>query len=933
MNKAKFKNILKEVLFPLGIFLLVVIILAVIFSINGFALFSKEGSTIISLDMQSQYIAYLRSFKGMLDGDGIIEVYTSQKIFGGDFLSIYTYYLASPFNYLLKFVSYSDIPLFLIWTNIIKMALAGLFMYFLLRYTYKHINLGAVGFAFSYALVSYAFIYSSNFMWLDAVMILPIIVLGLKMIEDKHNPITYIIGLTYALASGWYIGAMVVIFTTIFFVALLIAHPKGEKLERTKFCAKFAGFSLIAGISSAANWLVAFSHLGGTKATSDIPVMREFSFSMFFSGMLENGYTSPDNIKVNSGYMPLFISIAVIALAIMFFFNQGYTLRRRFAYLGVVLFYLIFSMYTNLNALMHGGREPTWFPTRYAFVISFYFCYLGALQFNKREDTPIWGLLSPLAVMAIVLPIVLNIENTFLKKSTGISRYYTLSIVSMLIYIAVTLLFVLEYYFHYKRVKFKYQTQAFAIVFSILTIISAYRGGDNVVRKNANTHEYQQYETYLEDDSYTEYAKFDDAIPHRSTMMFNRPGNYNSIDNNPMFYGFDGLSNYSSSSKKEVESYMSKIGFHYNGYFANYSYGSTASMNSLLGIKYFLDDTKRSGTYNPKPIFVSSSPFKKEVLNEGGNIVKYTNEVALSFAFTTAKSNSTFVTEYLPVPGKTNNKHLDHFEYQNQIFKVLTGLDKDIFTSLNIIDTQLDDGVEIVSEDEFGYRKYSWNGTSEGSKGITISFNYDGVIDSNHNFYFGEMDQVDAYYSIVNYGSVGESNYWRKGIRGFNLKNNDVKKFRIRFKDKTGNNREIVPSLYVEDINVLKEHLAILNKNDIILSKYHSHNEVGYTGTINIKAQEDKDLLFTLPNEKEIHVFIDGKEVDKYTRWNVFTAVDISSLKEGIHQIKIMYKDKVYGFTSVVSPIVFISSIGISTGYYLCKYIFKKEDEENKSYL
>ena len=927
MNKAKFKNILKESLFPLGIFLFVVILLAVIFSINGFALFNREGYTVISLDMQSQYIAYLRSFKSMLDKDGIVEVYTSQKIFGGDFLSIYTYYLASPFNYLLKFVSYADIPLFLIWTNIIKMALAGVFMYALLRYTFKKVSYGSIGFAVSYALVSYAFIYSSNFMWLDAVMILPIIILGLKMIEDKHNPIPYIVGLTYALFSGWYIGAMVVIFTTIFFVALLVAHPKGEKLERTKFCAKFAGFSLIAGISSAANWLVAFSHLGGTKATSQIPVMKEFSFSMFFAGMLENGYTSPDNIKINSGYMPLFISIAVIALAVMFFFNRGYTLRRRFSYLGVVLVYLIFSMYTNLNALMHGGREPTWFPARYAFVISFFFCYLGALQFDKREETPIWGLLSPLGAMAVILPIVLNIENTFLNKRTGISRYYTLSIVSLIIYIAVTLLFVFEYYLRYKRVNYKYQSHAFAIVFSILAVISAYRGGDVIVRRNAKTNEYQKYSTYLNDDSYTKYMQFDDENAYRSTVMFNRPGNYNSIDNNPMFYGFDGMSNYSSSSKTEVDSYMSKIGFHYNGYFANYSYGSTASMNSLLGIKYFLDDTKRSGTYNPKPIFVSSSPFAKEVLNPEGNIVKYTNELATSLAFTTAKVDYQNIAEYIPVEGKTNYKHLNHFEYQNQIFKTLTGLDKDIFTPLNVINTTLDEGVEITSEDEYGIRRYSWNGTSEGSKGITVSFSYDGVIDEDHNFYFGEMDQLDAYYTIDGY-SIGESNYWRKGVRGFTIKNNVTKKLRLRFKDKTGNNREVVPSLYVEDINVLKEHIALLNKNDIRLTKYHSHNESGYTGSINIVNKENKDLLFTLPNEKEIHVYIDGREVNKLTRWNIFTSVDISSYQEGNHSMKIVYKDKVYALTSVISPIVFISSIGISFSYYFLKWIFKKEESE-----
>ena len=91
--------------------------------------------------------------------------------------------------------------------------------------------------------------------------------------------------------------------------------------------------------------------------------------------------------------------------------------------------------------------------------------------------------------MVVVLPIVLNIENTFLNKRTGISRYYTLSIVSLIIYIAVTLLFVFEYYLRYKRVNYRYQSHAFAIAFSILAVISAYRGGDVIVRRNAKTND------------------------------------------------------------------------------------------------------------------------------------------------------------------------------------------------------------------------------------------------------------------------------------------------------------------------------------------------------------------------------------------------------------------------------------------------------------
>ena len=917
MNKDKFKRILNETLFPIGIFFFIFVLLIIIFAVNGFALFDHNGLTLISYDMQSQYVAYLRSFKSMLERNGPIEVYTSQKIFGGDFLSIYTYYLASPFNYLVKFVSYSDIPLFFLWSNIIKMSLAGMFMYFLLRFTFKSIDISSVGFAVAYGLVSYSFVYSSNFMWLDAVMILPLIILGLKMIDENHNPIIYLLSLAYALATGWYIGALVAIFVTLFFVALLIAHPKGKKLERTWFCGKFVGFSLLAGIISATNWLVAFSHLGGTKAVGKIPSGKPFDFSMFFSGMLENGYSSR-NITINAGYMPLFISIAVIALAVMFFFNRGYKLRRRLPYLGIIIFYFVGSMFANLNALMHGGREPTWFPTRYAFVISFFFCYLGALQFKKRKKTPIWGILSPLVMLGIVLPIILNVENTFLKEN----KYYTLSVVSLILYVLTVLVVLVEYILRKKKITFKYQNIAFGATIAIITIISAYRGGDKIVRNNVNSNMYQKYETYLLDDSYTPYIKPIDQYAYRSTMMFNRPGNYNSIDNNPMFYDFDGLSNYSSSSKKEVESYVTKIGFHYNGFFANYSYGSTASMNSLLGIKYFYDDTKRGGTSNPKPIFVTSSPFKKEILNDEGNMIKYTNIDALGFAFSIAKNDEEMIKEEIQIEGKSKLYKLNNFEYQNQIFKTLTGLDKDIFTPLTINSISVPTSIT-YTEDEFGIRRYTCNGNE---KRITFNFQYDGDIDDNHNFYFGERNLVTANMSVDS-TSIGQNSYWRKGIRGFKLNNHNVHKLNYSFGDDTVKNKEIVPALYVEDLNVLKEHLDILNTNEIRLNKYTSHHASGLAGKMNIK-DNNKNILFTLPLEKEIKVYVDGKRVDTFKRWNIFTSIDLTNISLGEHDIKIVYEDKIYGIFAIISPLTLVGSVGIIAGYSLYKSMFKKKEEE-----
>lgn len=918
MNKAKINKILMELLFPACAFIFALVLLLIIYAANGFALFDHNGLAVISFDMQSQYISFLRYFKTMLESHGGIDVYTFGKVFGGDFLSIYTFYLASPFNYLVVFINTMDLPLFFLWSMIIKMSLASLGMYLLIRYVARRYDFAFIGFAVAYGLLGYGFIYSSNFMWLDAVMALPYCILGLLMIEEKHNPIVYILSLGYLLLAGWYIGAMGAMFIAIFFVARVFSINYSLR-DRLFYLLKFGVFSLIGGIISSTNWLVAFSHLGGTKATNSIPQFKFFDFSMFFTGMLENNYTNHADITINSGFMPLFISIAVIALAVMLFFNKGYSLVTRLSYLGVVLVYYFFSTTTTGNVLLHGGREPTWFPARFAYVIAFFFCYLGALQYIKKEETPIWGILSPLGMLSIVIPIVTLVPNTYLKSA---DKFYHISITSLFIYIAVVIVVFVDYVLRKKNYQIEVEKYAISLLIGVLAIISAYRGGNNVVKVNVSENVYQKYEKYLEDDKYGEYLENYYDEPYRVAMLFNRPGNYNQIDNNPMFYGFDGLSNFSSSSKKEVEDYMKKIGFHYNWFFTKYENGSTASINSLLGVKYIYDDANAS--YRNKNYFKDNYPYVAKPI-EGTTMVRYENSLALPLGFIANKTGSYYVSEGYRPDGHENVYWYDRFEYQNQMFKTFSGLDENIFSSLTIVETSVSNLT--FSEDEYGFRKYTSNG---GNGSIAIKFKYEGTIDEHTNFYFDEKNQKDAYYYLDNI-SIGQSSYWHKGIIGLDIHDNLEHTLRISFSSSL-NETEIRPCIYSENIDSLENHLNIMKNGSISLEKSRNYYSYGLKGKFTVNGQ-NKDLIFTLPYEKGIYVYIDNKLVNSYQKMNVFTAVDISKLSNGEHDIKIIYKDNVYLATSIISPLFLVGSIFYCIFYSidpeLYKCFFKKKKESS----
>jgi len=102
-NKQVLIDRIYKISFGFLSFLIPFLICIFLFKNNGFYPFNEDGLSILSFDLQSQYISYLRYYKQcLLNGNSLI--YTLTKLFGGDFMSIFSYYISSPFNLFIVFV-------------------------------------------------------------------------------------------------------------------------------------------------------------------------------------------------------------------------------------------------------------------------------------------------------------------------------------------------------------------------------------------------------------------------------------------------------------------------------------------------------------------------------------------------------------------------------------------------------------------------------------------------------------------------------------------------------------------------------------------------------------------------------------------------------------------------------------------------------------
>ena len=96
--------------------------------------------------------------------------------------------------------------------------------------------------------------YSWNIMWLDCILLFPLIMRGLERLVQEKKGLLYSIALGVSILSNYYISIMTCIFMVIYFAALLVLEAgKGKRAGFYLSAAvRFVLYSLAAGGLAAA---------------------------------------------------------------------------------------------------------------------------------------------------------------------------------------------------------------------------------------------------------------------------------------------------------------------------------------------------------------------------------------------------------------------------------------------------------------------------------------------------------------------------------------------------------------------------------------------------------------------------------------------------------------------------------------------------------
>ena len=149
--------------------------------------------TMLTGDLNGQYVAYLADLKRRLAEGGFF--YSFSKLCGGSTLGLFAYYMASPFNLLILLAPTRMIPQMVQLMFLLRTACTGAAFCFFVQKHYDSASPLLPVLSQGYALCAYCVAYSQNIIWMDVVMLAPLVLWALEQLVDtgRHWPLFWLV--------------------------------------------------------------------------------------------------------------------------------------------------------------------------------------------------------------------------------------------------------------------------------------------------------------------------------------------------------------------------------------------------------------------------------------------------------------------------------------------------------------------------------------------------------------------------------------------------------------------------------------------------------------------------------------------------------------------------------------------------------------------
>lgn len=822
------KNLLKFVKKNNYQFLTIILGMIVVISIfisNEIAPFGEKS--LLDVDFFHQYGPMLSElFDRILSGESLI--YSFNTGLGIPFFRTFFNYLASPLNVLMFLFQRKDLLMSYSFIIGLRSIISAITLVYYLRKKFSSNNLLFVGLGLLYAYSAYFTAYYWNIMWLDGMIFLPLIALGIENIINKNNGFLYTISLALLIYSNYFIGYMLCIFSCIYFLAYLIIKTDKLNLKKIfKTCILFALCSLISGAINAWALIPMYDALKTTNATTgSMPMEQYYIFTIldFFRNHL-TGVTSTVFYSGTSNIPNVSCGILSVALFFIFLLSSKVSLKRKIVYTSMLLLLLLSFYVAPLDYIWHAFHVPNDLPYRYSFIYSFILIITNAYALKDIKNISFVKVFSVYIICLIYITFVhfTNFENI---SNSMITLNYILISVYFIIYVAYKFL---------PRFK-KIDTFVFLIVVAIECIIS--------VNHNWNISQYI-------DDFYYDYSDVNSSvklIKKEDDDIFYRTEKNNMLTHNDgTWYDYYGQAIFSSMAYNKLSELNYNLGMPGN-YINSYYYRQNTPIYDLMfDIKYQVNMNTIDNRYE---LYTSKNKTQIYKFKYTTGLMYGVNEdiknwkTIYSMPFqnqndfiesTTGISNTLYELEF--------DKEKILFGDGNETVVKLTYINQP--DNIYIYPNDSDINYIIVNDSIYYKESVNWDSVAKtlDIENITIDNDY------TYDEYFVINEKVyDNYVDIY----VCYNNFYYNGIDVYTIDN-----------DK-----------FISAYNILKE-------NEIELIEF---KEDYINAEVNLK--EDKSVFTSIPYDKGWKVYSNDEQINTYSIDGALLGFD---LDEGYNNIELRY--------------------------------------------
>lgn len=849
-------------------FLLPMLIMGGYFAYRHMAPFGN--SSLLTVDLGQQYVDFFAYFRHSLlhDPSGIF--YTFQKALGGEMFGIWTYYLLSPFNLILLIFPDKLLPSAIFVMTVAKYGAAGLSFAWLLIKSKLHPGFSALIFSTSYALMGWMIANQLNLMWLDAVILLPLIIWGLLKLVSGGQLRTYVIWLTALLIINYYMAYMVCLFTGLFFLWLWLSRWQSWTVARRQLRQFIVG-SFLSACIAAVTLLPTIASLLLSKAQYT-QTNWHFKFEYFPPKMLAKFFLGSFNFnQMPKGTPNLFIG-SIVLLGCLFFFTQArHSAKTRWLAAGMTLILLVSACFEPLNLIWHAMQFPIWYPYRFSFVISFWLVWLAANALQRDFIPKLWQIsLVGAIVLAGVAYVWLN-----LKQFSFLTQNQVL--IGLLFLVAAMCLIALP-----DKGSWLYQAAVISFV---------------AIEMTSNAVSSLNHISYVTQSDYQTYYQTMTQQTHRVTNAdhgwYRLTPTFMRTKNDPMSGQFNGGSVFSSTLEKDIPAFMGSIGQPDGDGFVAYTNG-TLLTDALLNFKYLINQQSTNNAVLAQSA-VQSVSTRADLKNyktktTDGTITTYQNPNTLSLGFMASDDIRSL-----------HNTTKDPTQYQANLFAALTGQTKDqhLFTAANF------DRVVFQNIKQQTKLTGAFLQKSNFIKPGVITFYFTPKTNNAYYLTLGSNLNDDNVTMTLNGHSLSQYPTYRHTIVVNLADHQKGQQVKLQLTLKKSSLWLQNFTLYQFNNHQFNTSLKQLKAAPLTIT-HHSQRSI--QGTVNVKANKHT-LMTTIPYSSGWHVKVDGKTVQPFKVSGTFMALKLTN---GHHTISLRYWPPLLNLGLLISLLSLLTCLAVS---------------------